>query len=158
MRKVYNTFAGLLLIVLASGGCSSQQLTGANKDEPVHKKPDNYNFKFVAFDTGIENPDNDRRGYYKIYIDKIDEGRTTTGLESQKKSFTATLTPNKHLMVVEKWVLDESQGRYVKLNNIHQPKPNYAYFTIPKDRIVMVILRTNQQGRAEYSIGYELEE
>jgi hypothetical protein len=120
-----------------------------------YRKPGIYNFKFVGFDADIKNPDNDRRSYYKIFIDKTEEGRTTTGLESQEKTFEMMLTPNRHLVTIEKWVLDQKTGRYFKLNNIEQPKPNYVYFSLPEGKIVIVELRSMKDGAAEYRLIYE---
>jgi len=100
----------------------------------------NVNFRFIAYDTGITTPDEDKRCYYKIFIDKIDAGRTTIGLESQKKYFEAKLSSNMHLIVVEKWVLDEREGEYKKVNNILQPKPNFFYFETKASSLTELIL------------------
>src|SRR4030042_7137085 len=115
------------VIILASfAGCRSTN----GKDAGVidYRKPDKYNVRFIGFDTDIDNPEGDRRSYYKVFIDKADGGRRTTGLESQEKIYEATLSPNRHLITVEKWVLAEQHGRYVKLKNIDQPNPNFLYF------------------------------
>ena len=121
-----------------------------------YKKPGEYNFKFIGYDGNIDNPENDRRSYYKIYIDKVESGRTTIGLESQKKSFEARMTVNRHVLIVEKWVLDEKGGKYVKLNNIEQPRPNYVYFDLQEDRIVVVSLTCNAESKeAKYEAGFE---
>ena len=121
----------------------------------TYKKPDAYNFRFIGLDTEIDDPSNDRRSYYKIFIDKAEEGRTTTGLESQEKSCDAMLQPNRHLVTVEKWVLDQKSGRYIKLNNIEQPKPNFVYFDLPEDRIVVIEMKTLRDGTTEFVIDYE---
>ncbi len=122
------------------------------------KHPDTYNFKFIGYDTNISNPENDRRSYYRIYIDKIEIGRTTIGLESQDKSFEARIQPNRHLLVVEKWVLDEKSEKYIKLNNIQQPRPNFVYFGLPEKRIVVVTLKNDApQNRTSFEIDYEHE-
>lgn len=110
-----------------------------------------YNFSLVAFNSEIDNPKKDRLSFYVVYVDKIEAGRTTTGLESQEKYFEVSLTNNKHLITVEKWVLDESKGRYVKLNNIDQPKPNYIYISIEKDKITRVVIKTGNSGVAIYT-------
>ena len=122
------------------------------KDAYVH--PDTYNVKFIVYDEEITNPDNDRRSYYRIFIDKIEEGRTTTGLESQEKVFETYLEPNRHLIMVEKWVLDKRDGKYIKLNNIDQPKPNFTYFTVPDDRIVVITMITQNDTSTSFSVEY----
>jgi hypothetical protein len=113
----------------------------------------NVNFRIIAYDTEIANPDDDKRCYYKVFIDKIDAGRTTIGLESQKKYFEAKLSPNTHLIVIEKWVLDEREGEYKKLNNILQPKPNFYYFETRSNAVTEVTMVNDKKtNRAQYSV------
>ena len=74
-------FIIVLSVLVQMMGCRTEQIIiGPNSDDP--------NFKFIGFETDIDNPNKDRRSYYKIYIDKVDEGRTTIGLESQKNSIS----------------------------------------------------------------------
>lgn len=116
----------------------------------------NVNFRFIAYDTGIANPDEDKRCYYKVFIDKIDTGRTTIALESQKKYFEAKLSPNTHLIVIEKWVLDEREGEYKKVNNILQPKPNYYYFETRSNAVTEVIMVDDKKTNgAQYSVNMQ---
>ena len=155
----------LIISFFVSASCKSieTQKTDTSLEAPgfniiKYKIPDNYNFKFIAIDTEIENPVNDRRSYYKIYIDKIEEGRTTTGLESQSKSFKIMLSSNRHLLSVEKWVIDKNAGRYVKLNNIEQPKPNYVYFNTQDNRIVIINMKSGKNGKTNFSQRFDTEE
>lgn len=137
----------------------------ACKTVPTHEAPVgpiiapveiNVNFRFIAYDTGIANPDEDKRCYYKVFIDKIDTGRTTIGLESQKKYFEAKLSPNTHLIVIEKWVLDEREGEYKKVNNILQPKPNYYYFETRSNAVTEVIMVNDKKTNgAQYSVNMQ---
>jgi hypothetical protein len=106
----------------------------------TYKKPQGYNVRFIAVDVGIDNPAMDRRSYYRILIDKVEAGSTTNALESQEKVFETTLEPGRHLITIEKFVLDEKKGRFVKLNNIDQPKPDYCYFRAQIDRIAVIKL------------------
>jgi len=128
------------------------QCSSANLDdfEPGRKDPV-INFVLTAYDTDIDDPSKDRRSYYRIYINKIDSGRTTTGLESQAKYFEAELSPNRHLIKLEKWVLDEEQGRYFKVNNIEQPKPDFIYITVGETGTVKVTMKSTKYGNAAYS-------
>lgn len=139
----------ILLISLSIFGCSTID-TGT-----IKKKEGENNFFIYIYDTDIDNPDNDRRCYYMIYIDKIEAGRTTTGLESQEKYFDTLLSSNRHLIKVEKWILNESLGRYVKMNNIDQPKPDFIYINIDEDKIVKVKLKSSKSGIASYSMTVE---
>jgi len=122
-----------------------------------YKSPHGYNVQLIAHSPGIDDPSLDRRCYYKVFINKMEEGRTETALDSQKKYFKMSLPPNRHLLRVEKWVLDEKNEKYVKLNNIDQPKPGFIYFDVPENRIVTIELKVNRDGKAEYSMSHEKE-
>ncbi len=141
-----------LLFLAFPMGCVKTKVT---RNGDTYRLPEKYNFRFIGRDVEIDNPENDRRSYYKIIIDKADEGRTTTGLESQEKIYEATLAPNRHLITVEKWVLDQKSSRYIKLNNIEQPKPNFIYFDVPEKKIVIVEMKANKEGKAEITIDFE---
>jgi hypothetical protein len=82
----------------------------------VDARSERYNLRFLGYDSDVHDPSGDRRSYYKIFIDKVEAGRTTTGLESQKKSFEARIQANRHLLTVEKWVLDPKKEANVKVN------------------------------------------
>ena len=137
----------LLLPVFLGMILSCATDTGQNKDKIVR----NHNFELTAYDNEITDPKKDRQSFYVVYIDKIEAGRTTTGLESQEKYYETTLTDNKHLITLEKWVLDEARGRYIKLNNIAQPKPDYIYIIVEKEKLTRVIMKTGINGVAIYT-------
>ncbi|MBN1496761.1 MAG: hypothetical protein JXA07_08335 [Spirochaetes bacterium] len=153
MKKSATPLALILCLALMAG-CATAPPGGDGADDP-YKLPERYNFRFIGFDAEIDNPENDRRSYYKVYIDKAEEGRTTTGLESQEKYYEASLLPNRHLVTVEKWVLDPKTSSYIKLNNIEQPKPNYFYFDLPENRIVTIEMKTMKDGQTEYLVDFE---
>lgn len=135
-----------ILLILLLSGCKG--IDEKNKDY----KTGETNFFITIFDSDITDPENDRRCYYVIYIDKIESGRTTTGLESQHKFFETTLAQNRHLVKVEKWILNENMGRYIKMNNIDQPKPDYIYVNIEPGKSVKVKLTSSKTGIASYSM------
>ncbi|MBN1501088.1 MAG: hypothetical protein JW982_13085 [Spirochaetes bacterium] len=149
----------IIIISVFLAGFFSSCATTDNGDVisgPVYKKPGSYNFVLSVQDTNIQNPSNDRRCYYKIYIDKIDSGRTAIGLESQTKTFNTALSVNKHLIEIEKYILDEEQGKYVKVNNIYQPKPSYTYFDVMEDKIVKItVLQDTAKNKAQIIVDYE---
>ena len=151
MKKAVLLWPAFLLIILLAG-CAKPPVKDSGDD---YLKPDKFNFRFYGYDAEIDNPENDRRSYYKIFIDKADEGRTTTGLESQGKTYESSLSPNRHLIMVEKWVLDQKTSRYIKLNNIEQPKPNFFYFDLPENRIVKVEMKTLKDGQTEFKADFE---
>ncbi len=141
MNKI--TVLSIFLVSILS--CSSEQ----KADNEIIRL--NHNFELVAYDSEINDPKKDRKSFYIVYIDKTEAGRTSTGLESQEKYFEAMLTDNKHLVTLEKWVLDETKGRYVKLNNIEQPKPDFIYIIIEKEKLLRVTMKAGTNGTATYS-------
>lgn len=141
MKRIF-----LLLIFLSIffQGCTTLSVSKKNSIKQ--------NLFFSGFDTGIDNPEMDRRSYYRIFLDKVEVGRTTTGLESQVKIYRGSLDSNRHLIRVEKWVLDKKKGRYIKLNNINQPKPNFIYFNIPEKGNVIIKMITSEGNRTNFTV------
>lgn len=146
MKILDNFLLLIILIALISGtSCGGKNIiNGNNKNE--------FNLVITMYDTDIENPDNDRRSYYEVSVDKSDSGRSTIGLESQKKVFETRLTPDRHLIKIEKWILDESQGRYIKLNNLYQPKPDFIYINIEEGKTTRVNVESSKYGTSRYTI------
>ncbi|MFC1670340.1 hypothetical protein ACFL20_08090 [Spirochaetota bacterium] len=142
-----------LIIPLIFFSCisSEKKVNGSNKI----KLPNKYNLKFLGYNSDIDNPENDRRSYYKIFINKVEMGRTTIGLESQIKLHQLKLNVNNHLLRVEKWVLDQKSGRYKKLNNIYQPKPNFFYFSIPENKIIIIKMKTGKYRKTMFTKEFE---
>jgi len=136
------------LMILISGLIFSACTSVQKGNDTKSKK----NFSMTIYDADIESPDQDRHCYYVIYIDKIESGRTNTGLESQKKYYEEYLIPNRHLIKIEKWLLNVNLGRYIKLNNIDQPKPDYIYVNIEKNKTVRVTVKSSKSGIASFSI------
>ena len=133
----------MTIILCIASGCSGIQ----DKKDSAQ-----YNFRFTGYNAVIDNPDNDRRCFYRLLIDKIRSERTTTGLESQKKIFKGNLEYGKHLLSIEKWVLDERKKIYIKLNNIDQPGPNYIYFEIIKGKFCEVEMTTSGRKKTGFVI------
>lgn len=152
MHIFFRSFICLLnLILIISYSCSTNKkvpsIDGEAKIIKTYMNEKDNNFRFIGYDINIDNPENDRRSYYRIFIDKVDVGRTTIALESQKKTFESRLLSNRHLLIVEKWALDEKRGKYIKLNNIEQPKPHYKYFNQPENRSVIITLKNDPLKR-----------
>ena len=152
MKFLQKPFLIFILIFIACG--TPERRDDASDTSDTRPKTGN-NFYIHIYDSGIVNSEDDRQCYYTIYIDKIESGRTTTGLESQVKIFEAELPPDKHLIKVEKWILNENLGRYMKVNNIDQPKPDFIYVDIRKNDTVRVKVKSSKTGVATYNIGVE---
>ncbi|HOT19624.1 MAG TPA: hypothetical protein PLH80_01050 [Spirochaetota bacterium] len=141
------------LVLFIASGCKTVPKYEPPIEPIISPTEVNVNFRFIAYDTGITTPDEDKRCYYKIFIDKIDAGRTTIGLESQKKYFEAKLSSNMHLIVVEKWVLDEREGEYKKVNNILQPKPNFFYFETKASSLTeLIMINDKMVNKAQFTV------
>ncbi len=158
MKKIIILLQVVCIVMLVLNGCK----TVPEKEKPVFEPVEppetvrEYNFELIAYDESVPGPDEDQRSYYKVFIDKVDVGRTTIGLESQKKYFEAKLSNNRHLLIVEKWVLNEKKGRYAKVNNIHQPRPNYVYFELEPGALVKITMVHDIQSReADFTISKE---
>lgn len=144
--------AAILVLGILAAGCGSAPAAGRKS----YRAPGDYNLAFRAHSVKIGDPSMDRRCYYRIFIDRVEAGRTSTGLESQYVTFEAKLPVNRHLLEVEKWVLNARDGRYVKLNRIDQPRPNFFYFDLPEGRVaVITLVRDAESGRSMF--GLELE-
>ena len=144
----------LTISAFVLNSCLSKQtvVVPVYPQEPVHPKiVITNNFVFTALNNYINTPGKDQRVFYKIFIDKEELGRTTTGLESQKKIFETNLSENKHLLRVEKWVLNDNE-EYVKANNVLQPKPDFVYFDIVADKATFVVLDVNNKGQYEFFV------
>jgi hypothetical protein len=99
-------------------------------------------------------PAEDDLCYYRVRINKTERGRTPTGLESQLKTFSASLERNRHLVEFEKWVLDRSKKRYVRPNNIEQPRPDHVYVDLIENRSVRVDVRVTENHEAKIDVRY----
>lgn len=156
IRCLYLMIFCSLMPVLMTACAEMQQRDSifGDDDNNGRMQRNTYDISFCGFDSEILDPSLDRRSYYKVYIDKTEAGRTTIGLESQKKFFDAAVSVNRHLISVEKWVLNEKTGSYEKLNKVYQPKPAYCYFESSgaKVAITMEVLSDN---RAVFTVAEE---
>ncbi|HNR89192.1 MAG TPA: hypothetical protein PKM65_12700 [Spirochaetota bacterium] len=148
--------AALLLIVVAMaccGSCAARRGDGAVDQKHTTPVRNDSDLVVLVHDEGIADPARDRRCYYRVFVNKVEAGRTGIGLESQRKEFRTVVDRNRHLVSIEKWVLDERKGRYEKLNNIEQPKPNFLYVTAGNDRIIVRFVVDHETRRAVVTAG-----
>ena len=120
--------------------------------EPSYKKPEDFNIRLIVSGT-LNSP---QKIYYRVSIDDEDAGRTTIGTDAEEKVFESMTSPAKHVLLVEKFVLDETKDRYVRVKNIDQPKPDSLEFDLPADRILVIRLVDNGgDAPAEYRTEFE---
>ncbi len=140
-----------IIIVMMLSGCSTAVRHISDQSE-TEKETEKGRILLKVIDSGIDGPSEDRRVFYRIYMNKLETGRTTTGLESQYKTYETSVSPNRHLIMLEKWALNAEQGEYVKLNNINQLKPSYCYIVVESGKTTEVVVTGKKDGAAEYSI------
>ena len=134
---------------------SSTNQNDAGNNSQYLAVPGEYNFKIVVSSSGVENPGDDNRGFYKVYVDKVEAGRTQIGLDSQKKVLTLKLSENKHLISLVKYELDKKNNKYMKVNNIYQPKPDYCYVDTVSDKIIFVeVVHMPRNVSSSYNIRF----
>ena len=120
--------------------------------EPSYKKPEEFNIRLIVSGT-LNSP---QKIYYRVSIDDEDAGRTPIGTDAEEKVFESMTSPAKHVLLVEKFVLDETKDRYVRVKNIDQPKPDSLEFDLPADRILVIRLVDNGgDAPAEYRTEFE---
>ena len=120
--------------------------------EPGYKKPENANIRLiVSGSTAAESV-----VYYRVFIDDEDAGRTTIGEDAAEKSFQSLIEPATHTLTVEKYILDNTKDKYVRVKNIDQPKPDSFTFDLPEDRILVIRLVDNGgDAQSEYRTEFE---
>ena len=103
---------------------------------------DEYNLILEFTDKNTRTDDAAESGstvYYEIVIDGAEDNRTETGRGEISKLFHAELAPGKyHIIKPERWELDKSKGRYMRVNNIYQP--GELKILVPEKRIIKVRL------------------
>lgn len=126
--------------------------------EPLFKKAGDVNVRLIVSGKVSDTEAAAQQIYYRIFIDQADAGRTTIGGSGDEKVFESRIEPNAHTVQVEKYILDEHKGRYVKVKNIDQPKPDSFDFTVMPDRILIIRLKDNgPDAQAEFTSDYERE-
>jgi hypothetical protein len=160
MVRIYSLVLVLFALSLSCKSPAYVREAVIHQEDTVRfRKPSPANLIVTALDENITGPARDRRSFYRVFIDKLEAGRTTTGLESQRKTLELSVSVERHVLLLEKWVLDEKHERYVKLNNIDQPKPNFMYFGVSEDRVLEITMRTDATtGRAVFDVDYMIEE
>ena len=100
--------------------------------------PESYNLVFEAADTMQSSTTDNKIIFYKVFVDGVEAGRTETGIAPVSKVFTVNLDSGKyHVITPERWELDRKKEEYVRVNNVHQPKPARIY--VPENRIIKLL-------------------
>ncbi len=116
-------------------------------------EPDQYNLiveiadNIPATDTTLSDSSSNSGSsvYYEIRIDGAEENRTETGTGELTKTLYSTLAPGRyHIIKAERWELDKTKGRYVRMNNILQPDELKIF--IPEKRIMKIKIEFNGAG------------
>ena len=141
-----------------SGSNAEPEKGSLHAAEPQFKKAVDMNVKIAVIGKVPASTETGQQIYYRIFIDQTDAGRTTIAGSEEEKVFESKVIPGIHTIHVEKYILDEHKGRYVKVKNIDQPKPDAFDFTVEQDRIVILHLKDNgSDEQAEFTADYERE-
>jgi hypothetical protein len=125
--------------------------------ELSYKKPEEFDFQLII--KGEPSLTQTEKIYYRVFIDKEEIGRTSIGIPGEEKSLDAMISPDSHILTIEKYQLDERKGKYVKLKNIEQPKPDFFTFSLPGDRIIIInIIDKGAESDAVFSSSFAAEE
>jgi len=120
------------------------------------------NVKPVLYDESTENfiivirditPNESSRCYYMISVDREEIGRTEISPETIDKKFVKKMAPGEYKISIKKYVVDESAGRYVPVNNLDQPKPASQTVIIPPQKMVRLsIIHNSIQQRTSWNV------
>ncbi|HQL44110.1 MAG TPA: hypothetical protein PL073_09490 [Spirochaetota bacterium] len=87
---------------------------------------DNHTVEIALYDMPSE--EKAGRVFYKIICDGVDYTRTEPGLSINSTAIDLNLTACQyHEIIIERWRLDETENKYIRDNNIRQPKPLTIY-------------------------------
>jgi hypothetical protein len=121
-------------------------------DESRYERPAGHNLQLCVI-SPEQSGSRERRCYYRIFSGSNELGRTSIGPESRLKCFEAMLRPGRHQLTLEKYVLNETEGRYLKVNNIEQPRPASVTVEIPNNRVIDIrVEHSNRGSAADYRI------
>lgn len=122
-----------------------------------YKKPYDCNFIFNVIHEQTNSSERSEKMFFRIFIDNIEIGRTETGRIGESLSFKGMIpTERNQELRIEMYLLDSTKGRYVKVRNIEQPKPDRFIFTIPADRIIIVNLSiSDSNGETTFTTDFE---
>ncbi len=106
----------------------------------VYDKGDNFNvlLEFCDQRNYVASSDKEEKlVYYNVTVNGHDIGRTETGYGSLVRQMEARVNAgNYNIISAERWELDKSRGRYLRVNNINQPEEIRIF--VPLNRVVKI--------------------
>ncbi len=85
----------------------------------------------------VSGTDSDNMIYYQISLNGLDAGRTETTPMGVPRTTNLKAETGKYCIVkAERWELDKTRGRYIRVNNIYQPGEIRMF--IPEKRIMKI--------------------
>lgn len=77
--------------------------------------------------------------FYKVYVDGAYSGRSTTGPAQQSRRCGLKIADNEyHIIRLERWELHAGQEKYLRANNIKQPRPLKIF--MPSNRLLKLVV------------------
>lgn len=115
------------------------------KGDIVYDRGDDFNIILEFADLGrvrTAEHEDEKMVYYNVTVNGYDIGRTETGPGTLVKEIHAKVVAGRQNIInAERWELDRSRGRYVRVNNINQPEELRVF--IPFNRVVKLSFRYN---------------
>jgi hypothetical protein len=110
------------------------------RDGIVYDSGDNFNVIFEFYDpprNSTNSGKDEKMVYYNVTVNGHDIGRTETGPAAVVKQLKAKVKAGSYnIIAAERWELDKSRGRYVRVNNINQPDEIRIF--VPFNRVVKI--------------------
>jgi hypothetical protein len=154
-------------LIINVSACTTENIKNIDLNENkenvvINKKPSLYNLKIIAYDKEINSSnkvDSTDQSFYRIFIDEKDCGRTDISFTNEIKTFTIMIDNGKKPVIrLEKYILDENKGKYIRVKNIFQPKAYSCESPILSDRITVITFVTDiVDGKTEIKMSYEKE-
>ena len=108
-------------------------------------QPEDYNCMLELRDINTGRGSIEERIFYKVFIDGNEEGRTIAASRATPLTYNLAIEPSStHSIIIERWELDRTSGRYRRANNIRQPGVIWLY--APADRVVKVSVDFDGRG------------
>lgn len=77
--------------------------------------------------------------FYKVFVDGAYSGRSTTGPAQQAQRCGLKIADNEyHIIRLERWELHAGQEKYLRANNIKQPRPLKIF--MPSNRLLKLVV------------------
>lgn len=114
--------------------------------EPIEGE---YNVVFLVYDE--INPEEERKEYIKVYVDRRQVGITNQAFRSEFKFYKTWLEPGRYILNLEKWSYNDITNRWIRQPNMFQPEARYFEVNQEIVTVVEVVYFGDTQSYEYYS-------